>query len=81
MLTVGLYVMLGLWGVGSGQFSAAMIAAVLMVMGYSINDKIVVFDRIREALTLKPTMTLRDIINYAINRTLSRTCLLYTSRV
>ncbi|PWM30415.1 MAG: protein translocase subunit SecDF [Verrucomicrobia bacterium] len=75
VLTVGLYVILGLWGVGSGQFSAAMIAAVLMVMGYSINDKIVVFDRIREELTLKPTMTLRDIINYAINRTLSRTLL------
>lgn len=75
VLTVGLYVIFGLWGVGSGQFSAAMIAAVLMVMGYSINDKIVVFDRIREELTLKPTMTLRDIINYAINRTLSRTLL------
>lgn len=75
VLTVGLYVILGLWGIGTGQFSAAMIAAVLMVMGYSINDKIVVFDRIREELTLKPTMTLRDIINYAINRTLSRTLL------
>ena len=75
VLTVGLYVIFGLWGIGTGQFSAAMIAAVLMVMGYSINDKIVVFDRIREELTLKPTMTLRDIINYAINRTLSRTLL------
>lgn len=75
VLTVGLFVIFGLWGIGTGQFSAAMIAAVLMVMGYSINDKIVVFDRIREELTLKPTMTLRDIINYAINRTLSRTLL------
>ena len=44
-------------------------------MGYSINDKIVVFDRIREELVLKPTMSLRDIINYSINRTLSRTML------
>lgn len=75
VLTVGLYVILGLWSIGSGQFSASMIAAVLMVMGYSINDKIVVFDRIREELQLKPTMTLRDIINYAVNRTLSRTML------
>jgi len=62
-------------GVGSGQFSAPMVAAVLMVMGYSINDKIVVFDRIREELELKPTMSLKDVINYSINRTLSRTLL------
>ena len=46
-----------------------------MVMGYSINDKIVVFDRIREELKLKPTMTLREIINYSINKTMSRTIL------
>lgn len=79
IMTIGIYVVLGLVGVGSGQFSASMIAAVLMVMGYSINDKIVIFDRIREELTLKPTMSLRDIINYAINRTLSRTLLTSTS--
>ncbi|CDE83419.1 protein-export membrane protein SecD [Coraliomargarita sp. CAG:312] len=75
ILTIGLYIILGLFGVGSGQFSAPMVAAILMVMGYSINDKIVVFDRIREELVLKPTMSLRDIINYSINRTLSRTML------
>lgn len=75
ILTIGLYIILGLFGVGSGQFSAPMVAAILMVMGYSINDKIVVFDRIREELVLKPTMSFRDIINYSINRTLSRTML------
>lgn len=75
ILTIGLYIILGLFGVGSRQFSAPMVAAILMVMGYSINDKIVVFDRIREELVLKPTMSLRDIINYSINRTLSRTML------
>lgn len=75
ILTIGLYIILGLFGVGSGQFSAPMVAAILTVMGYSINDKIVVFDRIREELVLKPTMSLRDIINYSINRTLSRTML------
>ena len=62
ILTIGLYIILGLFGVGSGQFSAPMVAAILTVMGYSINDKIVVFDRIREELVLKPTMSLRDII-------------------
>ena len=75
ILTIGLYIILGLFGVGSGQFSAPMVAAILTVMGYSINDKIVVFDRIREELVLKPKMSLRDIINYSINRTLSRTML------
>ncbi len=75
LLTIGIYVALGMFGVGSGQFSSPMVAAVLMVMGYSINDKIVVFDRIREELVLKPTMTLRDIVNYSISRTMSRTML------
>lgn len=75
IMTIGLYAVFGLMGVGSGQFSSAMVAAVLMVMGYSINDKIVVFDRIREELKLRPEMTLGEIINYSINRTLSRTLL------
>ena len=75
IMSVGLYVFFGLLGVGSGQFSAPMVAAVLMVMGYSINDKIVVFDRIREELQLKPNMTLKEVINYSINKTLSRTLL------
>ncbi|MBO5254328.1 MAG: protein translocase subunit SecD [Opitutales bacterium] len=75
IMSIGLYVIFGMLGVGSGQFSAPMVAAVLMVMGYSINDKIVVFDRIREELELKPTMSLKDVVNYSINRTLSRTLL------
>ncbi|MBE6414215.1 MAG: protein translocase subunit SecD [Verrucomicrobiaceae bacterium] len=75
IMSIGLFVFFGMLGVGSGQFSAPMVAAVLMVMGYSINDKIVVFDRIREELELKPTMSLKDVINYSINRTLSRTLL------
>ena len=75
IMCIGLYVVAGMFGIGSGQFSSPMVAAVLMVMGYSINDKIVVFDRIREELELKPTMSLKDIINFSINRTLSRTLL------
>ena len=75
VVTIGLYAIFGLFGIGSGQFSAPMVAAILMVMGYSINDKIVVFDRIREELKLKPTMSLKDIINYSINKTMSRTIL------
>ncbi|OIO60298.1 MAG: protein translocase subunit SecDF [Verrucomicrobia bacterium CG_4_10_14_3_um_filter_43_23] len=69
VLTIGIYVLLG------GQFSASMVAAILMIVGYSINDTIVVFDRIREELDLHPEMKLWDIINLSINRTLSRTIL------
>ena len=68
-MTVGLYVLLG------GQFSAPMVAAVLMIIGYSINDTIVVFDRIREELQFNPSLKLNQVINLAINRTLSRTLL------
>ena len=49
-----------------------MVAAILSIAGYSINDTIVVFDRIREELKLNPTMKLRDVINLAINRVFSR---------
>lgn len=69
LMTIGIYVML------DGQFTAPMIAAILMIVGYSINDTIVVFDRIREELQLNPETKLRDVINLAINRTLGRTVL------
>ena len=69
LLTVGLFVLFG------GQFSATMIATVLLIIGYSINDTIVVFDRIREELEANPGRTLADCVHFAINRTLSRTVL------
>lgn len=75
LMTIGLFIMLGIFGFGSGQFSSPMIAAILMTVGYSINDKIVVFDRIREELPLNPAMSLYDVIKKSINKTLSRTLL------
>jgi SecD/SecF fusion protein len=66
-ITIGLFVLFG------GQFNASMVAAILLIIGYSINDTIVVFDRIREELKLNPTGTLRDVINRSLNLTLSRT--------
>jgi SecD/SecF fusion protein len=69
LATIGIYILLG------KQFSAPMIAAVLMVIGYSINDTIVVFDRIREELHFNSAITLKEVINYSINCTLSRTIL------
>ena len=69
LMTIALFVFFG------GQFNAALIAAILLIIGYSVNDTIVVFDRIREELSHNPGRSLRDVIHYAINRTLSRTIL------
>jgi SecD/SecF fusion protein len=67
LMTIGLFVLF------DRQFNASMVAAILLVMGYSINDTIVVFDRIREELKLNPTGSLRDIVTRSLNLTLSRT--------
>jgi len=57
------------------EFSVPVIAALLTVVGYSINDTIVVFDRIREDLRLMRKSKYEEIINTSINQTLSRTLL------
>lgn len=76
LMSIGIFVILGQYlEIGTGQFTAPMVAAVLMIVGYSINDTIVVFDRIREELELNPEMNLFDTVNLGINRTLSRTLL------
>ena len=69
LMTIGIFVLFG------NQFSAPMVAALLMIVGYSLNDTIVVFDRIREELDMNPGLSLKQVINLAINRTLSRTIL------
>jgi SecD/SecF fusion protein len=66
LLTIGLFVLT------DRQFTAPMVAAILLVAGYSINDTIVVFDRIREELKTNINATLRDIINLSIERVFSR---------
>lgn len=76
LMTIGIFVLFGELGwFVSGQFSAPMLAAILMIVGYSINDTIVVFDRIREELELNPGSDLRSIINLAISRVFPRTLL------
>ncbi len=55
------------------EFSLNMVAAVLTVIGYSMNDTVVVFDRLRENLRKYKTMPLREVIDLSINETLSRT--------
>jgi preprotein translocase SecF subunit len=55
------------------QFNLTSIAAILTVMGYSINDKVVVYDRVRENLRKYKSMPLRQLIDLSINETLNRT--------
>jgi SecD/SecF fusion protein len=69
LLTVGIFCLLG------KQFSLPTIAALLTVIGYSVNDTIIVFDRIREDLKLYRGRSHIDICNLSINQTLSRTIL------
>ena len=63
----------GLFAVTQMEFSLTIIAAILTVIGYSINDTVVVFDRVREVLRKYKKMPLADILNLALNETLSRT--------
>lgn len=55
------------------EFDLVMVAAILTVIGYSTNDKVVVYDRVRENLRKYKVMPLRDVIDRSINETLNRT--------
>jgi preprotein translocase SecF subunit len=57
------------------EFNLATLAAVLMIAGYSINDTVVIFDRVREMLRRYKKMPVAELLNGAINRTLARTLL------
>ena len=63
----------GLFAVTKMEFSLTAVAAILTVIGYSMNDTVVVFDRLRENLRKYKRMPLRDVIDLSINETLSRT--------
>ena len=67
LMTIGCYCLSG------REFNATMVAAVLTIIGFSINDTIVIFDRIREDLKLGVRGTFREVMNKALNQTLSRT--------
>jgi len=66
---------LGIFSLVGGELSQVMIGAILAVVGYAINDTIVVFDRIRETFKNNETGTVASIMNRAINETLGRTIL------
>ena len=69
LITVGAFALTG------QEVSLTVIAAILTLVGYSMNDTIVVFDRIRENLLLSRRESLPDVVNRSINQTLSRTVL------
>lgn len=65
--TIGLFALLGI------QFDLNVVAAVLTIAGFSVNDTVVIYDRIREELRRYKKMPIRELINLSINRTLTRT--------
>jgi SecD/SecF fusion protein len=72
-IVIGIYSLL--WGIlpFSMEIDQSFIAAILTVIGYSVNDTVVVFDRLREFLPLHRKRTVKDVLNMALNDTLSRT--------
>ncbi|MGB6923563.1 MAG: protein translocase subunit SecF [Methyloceanibacter sp.] len=71
--TIGLYSALQL------EFNLSSIAAILTIIGYSLNDKVVIFDRIRENLRKYKKMPLSELLDLSINETLSRTVLTHVT--
>ncbi len=69
IMTVGLFVVSGL------EFNLTSIAAILTIMGYSINDTVVVYDRVRENLRRYKKMPIAELLDLSVNQTLSRTVL------
>ena len=67
LMTIGWYCLSG------REFNATTVAAILTIIGFSTNDTIVIFDRIREDLKLGVRGTFREVMNQALNQTLSRT--------
>ena len=64
---------MGVFSVLQLQFDLTIVAALLTIIGFSINDTVVVFDRVRENLRKYKKMPLRDVMNLSLNETLSRT--------
>ena len=69
LLSLGLFCLIGL------EFNLSIIAAILTIVGYSLNDTVVVFDRIREYMRKYKSMMLADLIDFSINSVLPRTIL------
>ncbi len=66
-------IVLGILALVGAQFSIPVLAAILFVIGYSLNDSIIISDRIRENLRVHKGMDYRDMVDMSVNQTLSRT--------
>ncbi len=66
---------MGFMSVSQLDFNLSSIAGILTIIGYSVNDSVVIYDRIRENLRKYGNMEINDIINVSVNETLSRTTL------
>jgi preprotein translocase subunit SecF len=72
-------IILGFFAFFQWEFSLAVLAAVLAVLGYSVNESVVIFDRIRESFRKFRKMTTREVIDHAITSTISRTIITHGS--
>ena len=72
-------IILGFFAFFQWEFSLAVLAAVLAVLGYSVNESVVIFDRIREAFRRYRKMNTREVIDHAITSTMSRTIITHGS--
>lgn len=76
LITLGLYSLL--YGVIPGlnlEINLTVLAAFFTLMGYSMNDTVIVYDRVREMLKIHKTMPIEDVVNMSVNKTMSRTML------
>lgn len=67
------FITIGIFALFQIKFDLTIVAGLLTILGYSINDTVVVFDRLRENLQKYKQMPLRDVMNLSVNETLSRT--------
>ena len=72
-------IILGFFAFFQWEFSLSVLAAVLAVLGYSVNESVVIFDRIRETFRRERKMTVIEVINHAITSTMSRTIITHGS--
>jgi preprotein translocase subunit SecF len=72
-------IILGFFAAFQWEFSLSVLAAVLAVLGYSVNESVVIFDRIREAFRKYRKMTTEEVIDHAITSTISRTMITHGS--
>lgn len=71
MITVGVFAILGV--VAGVEVDSLFLVALLTIVGFSVNDTVVIYDRIRENLANHPEMSINDIVNNSVNETLTRT--------